>query len=120
MVDSQIRYDPQQLTEYCKKNNIRWMAVFGSAVRGDLRDESDLDILVEFRSYEGLGFFRFMKIQREIGYRLCSQGVVADVAILLVLIGWCAVSQVEAHNGSVAIAVPVQGIVVLSFPTGIL
>jgi len=67
MVDSKIRYDPQQLTEYCKKNNISWMAVFGSAVRGDLRDESDLDILVEFRSYEGLGLFRFMKIQREIG-----------------------------------------------------
>jgi uncharacterized protein len=51
---------PQQLVEdFCRRNRIRKLAVFGSAVRDDFRPESDLDILVEFQpgAVPGLAFF---------------------------------------------------------------
>ncbi len=38
----------EKLTAFCRSRHIRWMACFGSAVRGDFRPDSDVDLLVEF------------------------------------------------------------------------
>lgn len=38
----------ERLKEFCKKNYIIKLSVFGSALSGKLRDDSDIDILVEF------------------------------------------------------------------------
>ena len=35
------------VSEMCKRYGVRELAVFGSAARGDLRPESDVDILVD-------------------------------------------------------------------------
>lgn len=56
----QIREVPRQLIEdVCVRNRIRKLSVFGSALRDDLRPDSDLDLLVEFQpgSVPGLAFF---------------------------------------------------------------
>jgi predicted nucleotidyltransferase len=47
------------LAEFCRRNHIRRLAVFGSAIRDDFRPESDVDILVEFEEgyVPGLAFF---------------------------------------------------------------
>lgn len=37
------------------------MGLFGSAVRGDDKEESDIDILVEFE--EPIGFFDFVRLE---------------------------------------------------------
>ena len=37
-----------QLSAFCEANGIRWLAIFGSALREDFGPESDVDVLVEF------------------------------------------------------------------------
>ncbi len=37
-----------QIKDFCRKHHIRRMSVFGSALHGELKPGSDIDILVEF------------------------------------------------------------------------
>jgi len=48
------------LQDYCRRNHIRRLALFGSVPRGEARDDSDLDVLVEFEPghVPGLAFIR--------------------------------------------------------------
>jgi predicted nucleotidyltransferase len=43
----------EQIAEFCRKWGIRKLSFFGSVVRDDFTDASDVDVLVEFR--EGTG-----------------------------------------------------------------
>ena len=43
-----IRIDREAIEKFCREHHIRKMALFGSVLRSDFRDESDVDILVEF------------------------------------------------------------------------
>ena len=49
----------EKIAEFCRRNHIRRLAIFGSALRSDFRPESDLDVLVEFEPdhIPGLAFF---------------------------------------------------------------
>ena len=38
----------EKLKKYYKKNHIQHLAIFGSVLRDDFRDDSDIDVLVEF------------------------------------------------------------------------
>jgi predicted nucleotidyltransferase len=40
--------DEAALTELCLRYHVRELSVFGSAARGDMRPNSDIDLLVEF------------------------------------------------------------------------
>ena len=44
----QIDVDRTRLAAFCRKWNVRELAVFGSAVREDFRPDSDVDVLVRF------------------------------------------------------------------------
>lgn len=53
------------VADYCRKNHIKKMSFFGSILRADFSEESDVDILVEFEP----GFIpglRFFSIQDEL------------------------------------------------------
>lgn len=41
--------EPKLLADFCRRWDIREFAVFGSALRGDMRVDSDIDILVELQ-----------------------------------------------------------------------
>lgn len=43
-----VQYSKDQLADFCQRNHIRKLALFGSVLRGDFRSDSDVDILVEF------------------------------------------------------------------------
>lgn len=43
-----IQMDSRALAEFCKKHHIRKLSFFGSVLRDDFRDDSDVDVLVEF------------------------------------------------------------------------
>ena len=51
--------DPNQIAVFCRKHHIRKLAFFGSVLRPDFRDDSDIDVLVEFipGHVPGLAFF---------------------------------------------------------------
>jgi predicted nucleotidyltransferase len=55
----------ETLAEFSRRNRIRRLALFGSALRDDFRPDSDLDILVEFEPDARVGL-RFFALQREL------------------------------------------------------
>lgn len=40
----------EKIADFCRRWKINSLSIFGSAVRGELRDDSDIDLLVTFRS----------------------------------------------------------------------
>lgn len=59
MAKVKIRVPRQKIAEFCRKNNIRKLAFFGSVLRDDFGPNSDVDVLVEFEPGKtpGLAFF---------------------------------------------------------------
>lgn len=59
MVETISRVSSNQLIDLCRRHHIRRLAVFGSALREDFSESSDLDLLVEFEPGHtpGLAFF---------------------------------------------------------------
>jgi predicted nucleotidyltransferase len=43
-----VQVDAVQLADLCRRFRVRELSVFGSAARGELRPNSDIDLLVEF------------------------------------------------------------------------
>ena len=56
----------QALAEFCKLYQVRELSLFGSAVRGELRPDSDLDILVTFQPEARIGFLTLSRMAREL------------------------------------------------------
>jgi uncharacterized protein len=48
--------DHNRLAMFCRRNHIRKLAIFGSALRDDFRPASDVDVLVEFQPGHTVGF----------------------------------------------------------------
>jgi len=49
----------REMADFCRRNHIRRLSLFGSALRDDFSPVSDLDVLVEFEPdhIPGLAFF---------------------------------------------------------------
>ena len=45
---SHIAIDRDRIADFCRRNNIRRLFLFGSVLRDDFGQESDVDVLVEF------------------------------------------------------------------------
>ncbi|MDO8746224.1 MAG: nucleotidyltransferase family protein [Thermodesulfovibrionales bacterium] len=45
---AQLEISHDKIAEFCKRNHISKLSLFGSALRGELRPDSDIDLLVEF------------------------------------------------------------------------
>ncbi|MBI1816051.1 MAG: nucleotidyltransferase family protein [Deltaproteobacteria bacterium] len=54
-----IEIPGETLAAFCRRNDIRRLAVFGSILRGEFGPDSDIDVLVEFEPghVPGLKFF---------------------------------------------------------------
>jgi len=63
MTVTHIEVPEAQIAELCRRNDIRKLALFGSMVTGGFTDSSDIDILVDFRPQERVGFFRLADIE---------------------------------------------------------
>jgi predicted nucleotidyltransferase len=61
-----IEIPEDRIAESCRRNQIRELAVFGSAVRGELRADSDIDLLVVFEPDAVVGFLALGRIRREL------------------------------------------------------
>jgi predicted nucleotidyltransferase len=63
MEDILKNIDYEELDKICKKYSIRELSVFGSYAKGNQTEHSDLDILVDFKSLEGISMITFSKIR---------------------------------------------------------
>ena len=51
------------VSRICQQERIDSLAVFGSAARNDFREESDIDLVVQFAPGQRVGFVRLLSIQ---------------------------------------------------------
>ena len=51
-----IEISHEKLAEFCRRNHIRVLSLFGSILRDDFRADSDVDVLVEFEPGHTPGF----------------------------------------------------------------
>lgn len=49
-----MTFNQQQITDLCKKNDIAFLGVFGSAARDETHGSSDVDLLVRYDKPKGL------------------------------------------------------------------
>ena len=59
-----------KLAGFCKRNHIKKLSVFGSAVRGNLQPDSDIDLLVEFEQDHTPGLFSIVRMEMELAEML--------------------------------------------------
>ncbi len=71
-----------ELTEFCRRNYIRRLALFGSVLRDDFRADSDVDALVEFEPgrVPGLAFFRMQRELSALLGRTVDLNTMADLS----------------------------------------
>lgn len=60
-----VEIPEEALAEFCMRNHIRRLALFGSILREDFGSESDVDVLVEFEPGTRVGL-RFFALEREL------------------------------------------------------
>src|SRR5712692_5133598 len=61
----QIELPMDAIARLCRQYHVRELAVFGSALRGDFGDQSDIDLLVAFEPGARIGF-EFVALQRKL------------------------------------------------------
>ena len=64
---AKIRIPKNQIAEYCKRNQVRRLSLFGSVLREDFGPDSDVDILVEFEPGTRIGLIRLSGLEIELG-----------------------------------------------------
>ncbi|HUE22496.1 MAG TPA: nucleotidyltransferase domain-containing protein [Bryobacteraceae bacterium] len=61
-----VEVNRQQLAEFCRKNSIRRLSLFGSVLTERFSESSDVDVLVEFQAGTRVGYLRMAAMEREL------------------------------------------------------
>jgi uncharacterized protein len=75
MSEKSIRLPRDKIADFCKRNRIRKLSLFGSALKGELRKHSDIDLLVEFQPGEAPSLFDLARMERELSKLLRGRKV---------------------------------------------
>jgi predicted nucleotidyltransferase len=67
MMPINLGVDEKQIADFCRRWKIRQLAVFGSAVSGELRPDSDIDLLVSFIPDADWSMFDHYRMEDELG-----------------------------------------------------
>ncbi len=65
-----IDLSEDKIKEFCQRNRIRRLSLFGSVLREDFGPESDIDVLVEFESGTSVGLITLAGMEIELGQML--------------------------------------------------
>jgi predicted nucleotidyltransferase len=61
-----IKIPDEKIAEFCRRNHIRSLALFGSVLRDDFRPDSDVDVLIEFEPGQEPGLMEVVAMQDEL------------------------------------------------------
>jgi predicted nucleotidyltransferase len=67
MSETKVSLPKSRIAEFCKRNRIRRLSLFGSVLREDFGPDSDVDILVEFEPGTRVGLIRLSGLEIELG-----------------------------------------------------
>lgn len=65
-MSTRIHIPRDQVAAFCRRNYIRRLALFGSVLRDDFTEDSDIDILVEFEPNHPVGFLGLAGMEIEL------------------------------------------------------
>jgi hypothetical protein len=63
---AKIAIPRERLAEFCKKYHIRKLSLFGSVISENFRQDSDVDVLVEFEIGQVVGLLRLAGMELEL------------------------------------------------------
>jgi predicted nucleotidyltransferase len=66
MAEPKIAIPQDKIADFCRRNQVRTISLFGSVLREDFGPESDVDVLVEFEPEARIGFMALGRMQREL------------------------------------------------------
>jgi predicted nucleotidyltransferase len=61
-----VAIPPEVLADFCRRHQVRRLALFGSALTDDFGPESDIDLLVEFQPGTRIGLFGLTAMELEL------------------------------------------------------
>jgi predicted nucleotidyltransferase len=61
-----INVPMQELVDLCHRYHVRELALFGSVLRDDFRDDSDIDVLVEFEPGALIGLYEHFDLREHL------------------------------------------------------
>ena len=61
-----VNIDRERLAQFCRQRGIEELSLFGSALRQDFSDTSDVDLLVTFKPQSHPTLFDFVRMQEEL------------------------------------------------------
>jgi uncharacterized protein len=61
-----IKIPKRELTEFCRRYQVKQLALFGSVLGNNFHPESDVDVLVSFQPDARVGFITLSRMQREL------------------------------------------------------
>jgi hypothetical protein len=67
MAKARIDIPKDEIADFCRRNRIRRLALFGSVLRDDFTAESDIDVLVEFEPDARVGLLGLARLEIELG-----------------------------------------------------
>lgn len=65
-IPTNLSIPKKEIADFCEKNQIRKLSIFGSALRKDFGSDSDVDVLVEFQPNARVGLIRLAGIEIEL------------------------------------------------------
>ena len=60
------RIDGNDIADFCRRHHITKLSLFGSVLREDFSDDSDVDVLIEFDPAHVPGLIRLTSMEREL------------------------------------------------------
>lgn len=66
MTKAKIEIPKERLAGFCKKHRIQRLSLFGSVLTDDFNPDSDIDILVEFKTGTRIGLIRLTGLEFEL------------------------------------------------------
>ena len=66
MVTFPVEMPREAIAAFCARNHIRKLSLFGSILTPRFREESDIDMLVEFEPERGPGMLGLVRMEREL------------------------------------------------------
>jgi len=65
-MSSRISIDNEKIADFCRSWKISELDLFGSVIRDDIRQDSDVDVLITFAEDAAYSFFDLVHIQDEL------------------------------------------------------
>jgi len=65
-MNKNIEIQKDKIADFCRRHHICRLAIFGSALRDDFEQASDVDVLVDFEPGRTPGFFKLFEMEEEL------------------------------------------------------